>query len=138
MSFGTSSQIINADRVTILRGATEVTLTSDVKVKTTRITDRIYTRAGAIDTFRWRLQEIEFTAALTELLKTQIQTDETIDANSSMTYTNWTVTGISISGSAGDNTSDVLSATVIDSEDLGPENGIAQLRIKLRIIGAAN
>ena len=138
MSFGTSSQIINADRVKILRGGVEVTLTSDVKVKSSRTTDRINTRAGAIDTFRWRVQEIEFTAALTELLKTQIQTDETIDANSAMTYTNWTINGISQSGSAPDNTSDVLSATVIDSEDLGPENGIAQMRIKLRIIGAAN
>ena len=138
MSFGTTAKIINADRVKILRGATEVTLASDVKVKISRITDRIYTRAGAIDTFRWRLTEIEFTAALTELLKTQIQTDQSIDANSAMTYTNWTVTGISISGSGADNTSDVLSATVIDSEDLGPENGIAQFRIKLRIIGAAD
>lgn len=138
MSFGTTLQTINADRVTILRGATEVTLTSDVKVKINRIVDRVYTRAGPIDTFRWRLTEIEFTAALTELLKTQIQTDQNIDANSAMTYTNWTIAGISTSGSAGDNTSDVLSATVIDSEDLGPENGIAQFRIKLRVIGAAN
>ena len=138
MSFGTSSQIINADRVKILRGAIEVTLTSDVKVRITRTVDRINTRAGAIDTWRWRLTEIEFTAALTELLKTQIQTDQSIDANSAMTYTNWTITGISQSGNAGDNTSDILSATVADSEDLGPENGIAQFRIKLRIIGAAN
>lgn len=138
MSFGTTLQTINADRVKILRVAVEVTLTSDVKVRITRTVDRINTRAGAIDTFRFRLTEIEFTAALTELLKTQIQTDQILDANSAMTYTNWTVTGISTSGSAGDNTSDVLSATVIDSEDLGPENGIAQFRIKLRIIGAAN
>ncbi len=138
MSFGTSSQIINADRLKILRGGTEVTLASDVKVTISRSIDRVNTRAGAIDTFRWRQVEVEFTAVLTELLKTQIQTDETIDANSSMTYTNWTITGISISGSAGDNTSDVVSATVVNTEDLGPENGIAQLRIKLRIIGAAN
>ena len=137
MSFGTSAKIINADRVKILRGAVEVTLTSDVRVSISRTTDRINTRAGAIDTFRWRLTEIEFTAALTELLKTQIQTDQAIDANSSMTYTNWTVTGISISGNSADDTSDALSATVINSEDLGPENGIAQFRIKLRIIGAA-
>ncbi len=138
MSFGTSLQTINADRLKILRGATEVKLTSDVKVRITRIVDRVNTRAGPIDTFRWRLTEIEFTAALTELLKTQVQTDQTIDANSAMTYTNWTITGISISGSAGDNTSDVLSATVLNTEDLGPENGLANLRIKLRIIGAAN
>ena len=138
MSFGTSAKIINADRLKILRGAVEVTLTSDVKMKVSRTTDRINTRAGAIDPFRWRVQEIEFTAALTELLKTQIQTDETIDANSSMTYNTWTVNGISISGSAPDNTSDALSCTLIDSEDLGPENGIAQVRIKLRVIGAAN
>jgi len=137
MSFGAASQIINADRLKILRGGTEVTLTSDVKLKVSRIVDRVNTRAGAIDTFRWRLTEIEFTAALTELLKTQIQTDESIDAQSSMTYNTWTISGISISGSGGDNTSDALSATLIDSEDLGPENGIAQTRVKLRIIGAA-
>ena len=138
MSFGTASQIINADRVKILRGAVELTLTSDVKVTVSRAVDRVNTRAGAIDTFRWREGHIEFTAALTELLKNQIHTDETLDANSPITYTTWTVNGISISGSGADNTSDALSATVINSEDLGPEIGIAQMRIKLRIIGAAD
>ena len=138
MSFGTSAVIINADRLKIFRVATEVTLTSDVKVRITRTVDRINTRAGAIDTFRWRLQEVEFTAALTELLKTQVQTDQVISAESAMTYNNWKINGISQSGQVADNTDDTVSATLVDSEDLGPENGIAQFRIKLRVIGAAN
>jgi len=138
MSFGTSSQSINADRVKILRVATEVSLTSDVTVRRTRSVDRVNTRAGAIDTFRWRLEEIEFTAALTELLLTQLQTDSNIDANSAMSYNNWKVNGISTSGSAGDNTDDTVSATLLDYQELAPENGIAQVRVKLRVIGGAN
>lgn len=138
MSFGTTAQIINAARVKILRVATEVTLTSDVKVTRTRTVDRVNTRAGAIDTFRWKIDEIEFTAALTELLLTQLQTDSTIDGFSSMTYNNWKITGISISGSAGDNTDDTKSATLLDFQELAPENGIAQVRIKLRVIGGAD
>ncbi len=138
MAFGTSSQIINSDRVTILRVAAEVSLTSDVKVKRTRTVDRINTRAGAIDTFRWKLDTIEFTAALTELLLTQLQTDSSIDANSAMTFNNWVIKGFSISGSAPDNTDDSQSATLIDFEEIAPENGIAQVRILLRVAGGAN
>ena len=138
MSFGTSAQIINSARVKILRIATEVTLTSDVKVRRSRTVDRVNTRAGAIDTFRWKLEEIEFTATLTELLLTQLQTDSTIDANSAMTFNNWVVNGLSISGSAPDNTSDTTSATLLDYEELAPENGVAQVRIKLRVAGGAD
>ena len=138
MAFGTSSQIINADRVKILRVAAEVSLTSDVKVRRTRTVDRVNTRAGAIDTFRWKLEEIEFTAALTELLLTQLQTDSTIDANSAMTFNNWRINGLSTSGSAPDNTDDTVSATLLDFEELAPENGIAQVRIKLRVAGGAD
>jgi len=131
MSFGTTSQVILANRVKILRGAVELTLTSDVTVRHTRTRDRVNTRAGAIDSRRWKLVEIEFTAALTELLLTQVQTDSTIDANGAMTFNNWTVNGISKSGSAGDNTSDVTNMTLDDYQELAPENGIAQMRIKL-------
>lgn len=132
MSFGASSQIILAARVKILRGAVEVTLTSDVTVRHTRVRDRVNTRAGAIDSRRWKLVEIEFTAALTELLLTQVQTDSAINATTgAMTFNNWTVTGISISGTGGDNTSDATSMTLDDYQELAPENGIAQMRIKL-------
>ena len=138
MSFGTSAQIILANRVKISRGGTEVTLTSDVTLRHTRVRDRTNTRAGAIDTRRWKLVEVEFTAALTELLLTQIQTDSTIDANGAMTFNNWTIAGLSISGSAPDNTSDVISLTLDDFQELAPENGIAQMRIKLVADGGAN
>ncbi len=138
MAFGTSSIIINSDRVKILRATSEVSLTSDVKVRRTRVADRINTRAGAIDTFRWKLEEIEFSAALTELLLTQLQTDSTIDSNSAMTFNNWRVNGLSISGTTGDNTDDTVSATLLDYEELAPENGIALVRVKLRVAGGAN
>ena len=138
MAFGTSAQIINSARVKILRVAAEVSLTSDVKVRRTRTVDRVNTRAGAIDTFRWKLEEVEFTAQLTELLLTQLQTDSTIDANSAMPFNNWRINGLSISGSAPDNTDDTVSATLLDFEELAPENGIAQVRIKLRVAGGAD
>lgn len=138
MSFGSATQVINAARVKISRGGTEVTLTSDVTVRHTRTRDRVNTRAGAIDSRRWKLVEIEFTAALTELLLTQIQTDSSIDANSAMTFNNWTVAGISISGTGADNTNDVFSATLDDYQQLAPENGIAQMRIKLVEAPGAN
>lgn len=138
MSFGATSQIINAQRVKLLRGATELTLLSDLRVTYTRTVDRVNTRAGAIDTFRWKVEEVEAVVQLTELLKTQLQTDRTIDGNSAMTYNNWTINGVSISGSAGDNTSDTVSATLVDTEDMAPENGIAQVRLKLRVAGGAD
>ncbi len=138
MSFGTTGQIILANRVKILRGGTEVTLTSGVTVRHTRTRDGVETRAGRVDSRRWKLVELEFTAALTELLLTQIQTDSTIDGNGAMTFNNWTINGTSISGSAPDNTSDVVSATLDDYQELAPENGIAQMRIKLVVKGGAN
>lgn len=138
MSFGATSQVILANRVKILRGATEVTLASDVTVRHTRVRDRTNTRAGAVDSRRWKLVEIEFTAELTELLLTQIQTDSSIDANGAMTFSNWTVTGISISGVGGDNTSDVVSATLDDYQELAPETGTAKVRVKLVVAGGAN
>lgn len=138
MSFGTTTQTINADRVKILRLAVEVTLASNVTVRKSRTVDRLNTRAGPIDTYRWKLEEIEFTAALTELLKTQIQTDSELDANSALAFNNWKINGISTSGSGADNTDDTLSANVIDFEDLAPENGLALTRVKLRVAPVAS
>ena len=137
MAFGTSTVIINAARLKISVGGSEVSLTSDVKVTHRRTVDRLNTRAGAIDTNRWVIEEIEFTAALTELLLTELQTDATLDAFMALTSKSWLINGVSISGIGGDNTSDTYNATLIDYEELGPENGIAQTRIKLRILAGA-
>ena len=138
MSFGAVTQVINASRVKISRAGTEFTLAEDVRVLKTRVRDRTNTRAGAIDSFRWILQQIETVIQLTELALTQVQTDGAIDSNSAMTYNNWTINGLSISGNAADNTNDTYSATLVDSEELAPENGLAKLRIKLVVIGGAN
>jgi len=137
MAFGTSTVVINAARLKISVAGQEVSLTSDVRVTHRRPFDRLNTRAGAIDTKQWVLEEIEFTAALTELLLTELQTDATIDAFMALTSKSWLINGVSISGVGGDNTSDTYSAELMEYEELGPENGIAQARIKLRIQAGA-
>lgn len=138
-AIGSTSKIINASRVKIESGSgNEVTLASDVKIRFTRIADRINLRAGAIDTFRWKLQEIEFTAAVTKDLLDDIQTDVNLDGFSALTTKAWVITGVSISGTAGDNTVQTLTAFMLDHEELAPENGIELVRVKLRVIGGAN
>ncbi len=133
MPFGTTLTVIAAARFKIDRGGNEVQLASDVKVRASRTIDRLNTRAGPIDTYRWKVEELEFTAALTEDLLTQIQTDDNIDANMKMTSNTWNIVGADLSGSAG--TNDAYSAALYDYEELGPENGLTLVRVKLRVIG---
>ncbi len=133
MSFGSDTVVIAAARFKIDRGGTEVTLASDVKVRSSRTIDRLNTRAGPIDTYRWKVEELEFTAALTEALLTQIQTDDNIDTNMNMTSNTWNVVGTDLSGAAG--TADAFSAALYDYEELGPENGLTLVRVKLRVLG---
>ena len=135
MSFGTTLTVIAAPRFKIDRAGVEVQLASDVKVRSSRTVDRLNTRAGPIDTYRWKVEELEFTAALTEDLLTQIQTDDNIDANMNMTSNTWNVVGTDLSGAAG--TADAFSAALYDFEELGPENGLTLVRVKLRVLGNA-
>ena len=135
MSFGTTTTVIAAARFKISRVAAEVQLASDVKVKSSRTVDRLNTRAGPIDTYRWKLEELEFTAALTEDLLTQLQTDDNIDGNMNMTSNVWNVVGTDLSGAAG--TADAYTAALYDYEELGPENGLTLVRCKLRVLGNA-
>ena len=135
MSLGTLGQTYNNNRFKIFRLDVEVTLTSDVRVHASRILDRVNTRAGPVDSPRWKLIEVEFTALLTELLQVQLQTDFSISSASALTYNNWKILGLANNGTAADNLDDVYSCTVIDYEDLGPENGTSQVRVKLRVEG---
>lgn len=137
MAFGTSSQTINSARVSISRGNQEVSLISDLRLQTTRVSDRVNTRAGAIDSFRWVREEATFTAQLTDLLLEQIKTDSAIDGNSKMIYNNWTISGIAISGTAADNISETKSATLIEYDIVAGENGLSTVNIKLLVAGGA-
>jgi len=133
MSFGSNTVVINSSRFKIDRAGVEVTLASDVKVTTSRTIDRLNTRAGPIDTYRWKVEELEFTAALTEALLVQLQTDDNMDANAAMTSNTWNVVGTDLSGAAP--TTDAFSAALYDYEELGPENGLTLVRCKLRVLG---
>jgi hypothetical protein len=133
MSFGTTLTVIAAARFEIKRGATNVQLASDVKVRSSRTVDRLNTRAGPIDTYRWKVEELEFTAAMTADLLTQIQIDDNIDANMNMTSNTWNIVGTDLSGAAP--TADAFQAALYDYEELGPENGLTLVRVKLRVLG---
>lgn len=137
MAFGTTTKIINANRVTIKRVSVEVTLTSDVKVRRKRIADRTDTRAGGIDTYRWRIQEIEFTCALEKLIMAQLITDTTIDSRSKMTSVIWNINGLATSGSGDDLAQQAITAVMMDYEELAPSNGLANVRVLLREVPGA-
>ena len=133
MSFGDASKTIVAARLKIFRADVEITLATDVRAHPSRILDRTNTRAGGVDAPRWKIEDLEFTALATQLLKAQIQEDFKITAASALNYNNWKVVGLSKSGTAADNLDDVYNCTVIDHEDLGPENGMTLMRVKLRV-----
>lgn len=139
VDFGDVSKIIPAQGVHIYRIAdtNEIVLTSDIKFKGTHVIHRLNTRAGPIDTFEWRVREIEFTAANTEDLFTQLETDNQLGSRSQMTYNAWIIEGFSISGIGADDTLTTYSAALVDYEEIAPENGVDRVRIKLRILGQA-
>lgn len=136
---GNITKFIPAQGVHIYRTDTgsEIVLTSDIKYSATHTINRTNTRAGPIDTFQWRIREIEFTAANTEDLLTQLETDNQLDARSAMTFNPWIIEGFAISNLTPDNTLDTYSAAVVDYEELAPENGEYKIRIKLRILQEA-
>lgn len=133
--FGTTTTVIAAARFKISRVADEITLASDVKVRSSRTVDRLNTRAGPIDTYRWKMEDLEFTAALTDDLLTQLEIDDNISSTMNMTSIVWNVVGTDLSGGAG--TTQALTAALYEYEELGPENGLTLVRCKLRILGNA-
>jgi len=137
MVLGDITKFIPAQAVKVFRLTDELVLTHDVKWSGAHIRTITNTRAGPIYTFQWRVREIEIQVAMTEDLVTQLETDNQLDANSAMNFNNWRIQGLSISGSAPDNTDDTYSAAVIDYEELGPESGASSVRIKLLIGGTA-
>ncbi len=135
MVFGSITKIISAQAVKIFRTTQEIILASDVKYRTTHVRNVTNTRAGPVYTFQWRIQEIEFLASLTEDLLTQLETDNLLDARSALAFNNWRINGLNIGGSTGDDTDDTYSASLLDYEQIAPESGEAQVRIKLLIAG---
>jgi len=137
MVLGTITKIIPAQAVKILRSTDEIILASDVKFRATHVRNITNTRAGPVYTFQWRIREIEFLASLTEDLLTQLETDNLLNGRSAMTFNNWTINGLNIGGLVPDDTNDTFSASLLDYEEIAPESGEAQVRIKLLIAGTA-
>lgn len=136
MAFGTNT--INADRVTVKRGTEEATLVSDVKVTQKRIIDTTYTRAGAIDSYRWRARFIEFTVALAKETQAQIIADATIDGRNKPVSQQWNINAEATIGSSSDSAAFTITAVLFDYDILAPANGLAQLRVFLKEVPGAN
>lgn len=137
MVLGSITKIIPAQAVKIFRATDEIILTSNVTFRGNHVRNITNTRAGPVYTFQWRVREIEFNASLTEDLLTQLENDNLLGARSEMTFNNWRINGLNISGSVPDDTDDTYSAALLDYEELAPESGEAQVRVKLLIQGTA-
>jgi len=135
MVLGSITKIIPAQALKILRATDEIILASDVKFRATHVRNVTNTRAGPVYTFQWRIREIEFLASLTEDLLTQLESDNVLNARSAMAFNNWRINGLNIGGVVGDDTDDTYSASLLDYEEIAPESGEAQVRIKLLIAG---
>ena len=137
MVLGTITKIIPAQAVKIFRGTDELILASDVKWRSVHVRNITNSRAGPIYTFQWRVREIEALIAQTEDLLTQLETDNLLNSRSSLANNNWRIQGLNISGNVPDDTDDTYSASLLDYEELAPENGEYQVRIKLLVEGTA-
>ena len=137
MVLGTITKIIPAQAVKIFRGGDELILASDVKWRSVHVRNITNSRAGPIYTFQWRVREIEALIAQTEDLLTQLETDNLLNSRSSLATNNWRIQGLNIGGNTADDTDDTYSASLLDYEELAPENGEYRVRIKLLVEGTA-
>ncbi len=135
MVFGSVSTIIPAQNVKVDRAGEELVLTNDVKFRGVHVRTTTTTRAGPVYTFQWRDREIEITVGMTEDLLSQVETDNQLNSRSALAFNNWTINGLNISNNTSDDTDDTYSAAVVDYEEMAPENGLSQMRIKLLIAG---
>ncbi len=137
MVLGTITKIIPAQAIKIFRGTDELILASDVKWRSVHVRNITNSRAGPIYTFQWRVREIEAVIAQTEDLLTQLETDNLLNSRSSLANNNWRIQGLNIGGNVADDTDDTYSASLLDYEELAPENGEYRVRIKLLVEGTA-
>ena len=123
-----------AQNVHVERDGTEIILVSDVKVLGGRhVINTLNTRAAPIDSYQWRVREIEITAAWTEDLQTLIESDNTLNERSALGFENWKINGLNLGDNISNDTDDEYSAAVYDYSVNAPETGTSTITIKLRI-----
>ncbi len=137
MVLGTITKIIPNQVVKIFRLTDELILASDVTFRSVHVRNITNTRAGPVYTFQWRVREIETVVSQTEDLLTQLETDNQLNARSDLATNNWRIQGLNIGGNGADDTDDTYSASLLDYEELAPENGEYKVRIKLLVEGTA-
>lgn len=135
---GAVSKIIPAQAVKLYRGSDELVITKSVRYSARRIKNTSMTRAGPIYTYQWRDIQIEATVSLTEDLREQLETDNTLSDSSVLTFNNWKIEGLSITGTQADNAEQTLSCGLLEYSYEGLESGEATATIKLQVAGATS
>ena len=139
MSLGNLGQVIPAQNVQIFREDVQLILVSDVKVLGGRhVINTLNTRAGPVDSYQWRLREIEIVVAWTEDLQNQIESDNQLNTRSALSFNEWKVKGLNLGTDAGNDTETDYEAAVYDFSVSAPETGTSTMSIKLRIQRTAN
>jgi len=136
---GNLSEVIPAQNVQVFREGAQLILTSDVKVLSGRhVINTLNTRAGPVDSYQWRLREIEITVAWTEDLQVIIEADNQLNSRSALTFNEWTITGLNLGTNTANDTDTDYQAAVYDYNVNAPETGTSTISIKLRIQRTAN
>lgn len=133
---GTVANTIPAQNVTVTRAGAELTLVNDVKILGGRHAINVLnTRSGAIDSFVWRIREIEITVAWTKDLQDLIESDNQLSNRSALSFKTWIISGLTQGGS-----NDITysqSAAVFDYSVNAPDVGTSTISIKLRVARTA-
>jgi len=133
-TIGDLSKVIPAQNVKIFRSDAELILTSDVKVLGGRhVINTLNTRAAPIDSYVWRIREIEATVAWTKTLQEDIEADNTLNSRSALTVRPWKISGLNLGGSGNDDPITTYQAVVYDYSVNAPDVGTSTITIKLRI-----
>lgn len=137
MVTGSLTKFVPAQAVTVKRGTEELLLVHDVKITRTHAITRTNTRGGPVDTFAWRMQELEILVLLTADLQTLVAADNVLSSRSvfpsAQTYN---ISGQAIDGAS--NVNDGLPAVLVDYDYLAPESGEYNARMKLRVTGTVS
>ncbi len=139
MVVGNLGDTIPSQNVQVFREDTQLILVSDVKVLGGRhVINTLNTRAGPVDSYQWRLREIEITVAWTEDLQSIIEADNQLNNRSALDFNLWTILGLNAGTNAGNDTDTDYQAAVYDYNVNAPETGTSTISIKLRIQRTAN
>lgn len=131
---GNLSDAINAQAVILeVDGVDEIITIHNIRRRKTHPIHRTNTRGGPRDQYSWSIIELTFDCLVTKDMSTIFDALNNLNDRSALTEEQFTLTGLSLSGSAEDDVVGPFNATVPDYERDAGEVGDYIARMKLRI-----